>query len=79
MKFVGSPKPNRKFGFWGTRRSVAVRKTSMVAPFHGPVGRRSRWRTDKKQIFSSIQSDWKLAEMRIIAPIHVSRGNDDDA
>ena len=36
MKFVGSPKLNRKFGFWGTRRFVAVRKTSMVASFHGP-------------------------------------------
>ena len=31
MKFVGSPKPNRKFGFWGTRRFVAVRKTSLLA------------------------------------------------
>src|ERR1700691_3719980 len=49
MKFVGSPKLNRQFGFWGTRRFVAVSKTSMRAPFHAPAGRRNRWSTDKKQ------------------------------
>jgi hypothetical protein len=49
MKFVGSPKPNRKFGFWGTRSFVAVRNTSMLTPFHVPVGRRSRWMTVKPE------------------------------
>ena len=38
MKFVGSPKPNRKFGLWGTRRFVAVRKTFHVGPVSCPRG-----------------------------------------
>ena len=30
MKCVGSPKPNRKFGFWGTRRFVALCAVALV-------------------------------------------------
>jgi hypothetical protein len=51
MRFAGSTKPNRKFGLWGTRRFVALRKTAMVASFHAPPWvEQSRWMTEKKQI-----------------------------
>src|ERR1700689_1385960 len=43
------PTLRKKREGWGTRRFVAVSKTSMRAPFHAPAGRRSRWSTDKKQ------------------------------
>jgi hypothetical protein len=48
------PTSREKRARYGAPGFVAVRETSMMAPFHAPVGRQSRWMTVRKAAWSSL-------------------------